>query len=273
MGEQGGGRLGGRQSLPHPPQLELGGEPPGRENQMKLVKLTLLAITAAIAAMAFIGASSASAFPGWIASCAKPQLLNCEGKWLVKHPLPGRFIPLVGPGKFNSGFVTVECEKGEGRSNEIESEQNKEFKGTLEELGFSGCKGCTGVKVTTPQKVVLNMETETGGWRLKTETTPGKVEFTGCPFGTTCFYEGEINLEVQMDEEGSFADPKGLELKRGAGSGALCAEKGKWESGRMRWDWELDDFKFPFGTRHVNITQSLIGPNLIEKLNGLGVVG
>jgi hypothetical protein len=251
---------------------------------MKLVKLTLLAAIASIAAMAFIGASSASATPTWIAICGKMQLLNCENQWLVKHPLPGRLIALVGPGKFNAGFVTVECASGEGWSTEMESQQNKgekggEFLGTLEKLTFgteaSKCKGCTGVEVKTPQNVVLNMETETGGWRLKTETTPGKVKFTGCPLSQFCTYEGTLNLEVQMNEtDGAFVEPKGTEFSKvAAESTSLCAEKGKWESGKTTFHWELNDKAFPNGTRHKNIFPSLIGKELIKKLNELGVVG
>jgi hypothetical protein len=254
----------------HQPQPELGGGPPGRENQMKLVKLTLLAATAAIAAMAFIGASSASATPPWIAVCGKAQLLNCENQWLVKHPLLGRLIALVGPGKFNAGFVTVECESGEGHSNEIESQQSGEVKGKLEALTFAGCKGCTGVKVE-PVAVALNMETETGGWRVK--ANGGKVQFTGCPLSQTCTYEGNLNLEVQMNETEAFVEPKGTEFKKVEPSTSLCAATGKWETGKTLFDWELNDKAFPNGTRHKDVFPSLIGKELIKKVNELGIVG
>jgi len=226
---------------------------------MKLVKLTMLAATAALAGSAFIGASSASAVTHpWYAVClgGVTPLLLCEVGQLAKHPLLGRFEIAVGPGKFNSGFVTVECEKGTGISNEVESQQNGAFKATLESLAFTGCKGCTGVKVTTPQNVVVNMATDGGNdYRLKTETTPGKVEFSGCPFGTTCFYEGELDFEVQMNEKGVFVEPKGKELKKGAGSGSLCAATGKWESGTATVGWLLDDLKHSI---HPNIWISLL---------------
>jgi hypothetical protein len=257
---------------------------------MKLVKLTLLAATAAIAAMAFIGASSASATPPWIAICGKLQLLNCENQWLVKHPLLGRLIALAKPGKFNAGFVTVECASGEGNSTQekekaesgIESEQNKgekggEFEGTLEKLTFAGCKGCTGVAVKTPQLVKLNMETETGGWRLK--ANGAKVKFTGCPLSQSCTYEGNLNLPIEdhiskEPPEDAVANPNGAEFKKvAAESTSLCAEAGKWETGLTLFDWELDDKAFPNGTRHVGVSPSLIGKALIKKLNELGVVG
>jgi hypothetical protein len=243
---------------------------------MKLVKLTMLAATAAIAAMAFIGASSASATPTWITWCAKQQLLNCEGKWLVKHPLLGSAIPLASEGEFNAGFVSVVCASGEGHSNRIESQQNKEFKGTLVELTFTGpegkCKGCTKVEVKKEQPVVLKMETETGEWRLKAEKA--KVKFTGCPLSQFCTYEGNLNLEVQMNETEAFVEPKGTAFtKVAAESTSLCAAEGKWETGKSVVDWELNDQVFPFGERHVKVFPTLIGPNLIQRLNALGQVG
>jgi hypothetical protein len=239
---------------------------------MKIVKLTMLVATAAIAATAFIGVSSASATPPWIAICGKPQLLNCEGKWLVKHPLLGRIILLAGQSIFNIGFVKVNCASGEGHSNEIESEQKGEFKGTLESFPFASCTGCTGVVVKMPQAMVLDMETETGGWRLKANGV--KVKFNSCPLSQSCTYEGNLNLEVQMNETGAFVEPKSTTVNKVAGeSSALCAEIGRWETGTMSFDWELDDQAFPFGERHRNITLSLIGANLIQRLNGLGEVG
>jgi len=161
----------------------------------------------------------------------------------------------------NAGFVTVKCTSGEGWSNQVESEQNGESKFTLESLTFSGCTGCTGNTVTTPQTVTSTMETETGGWRSKTENA--KVKLTGCPFGTTCIYEGNLNLEIQMGETGAFVEPKGATLKRGAGSGGLCAETSKLETGTTTFDWELDNAAFPNGTRHKGTTPSLIGKELI----------
>lgn len=224
---------------------------------MRPVKLTLLVATAAVAAMAFVNASSALAAHSWIALCDAQQLLLCEQSHLIKHPLLGRAILLVGPGKFNAGFVNVECTSGKGETNQVESQQEVNFKATLESLAFAGCKGCTGVAVTTPQAVVLNMESEAveESWRLTAEKA--KVKFSGCPFGVSCTYSGNLNFKVQMDAEGAFADPEGKEFTLSEGGG-LCAAKGKWESGRTRVDWQLDDAKLSI---HKNIW-----PSLIEKL-------
>jgi hypothetical protein len=226
---------------------------------MKLVKLTM----SAAAAMVFIGASSVSATPTWIGLCKTATLLNCAKANLVKHPLLGRLIPLVGPGKFNAGFVTIECEGGTGNSNQIEAQQNKEFTGTIESLTFASCKGCTAVAVVTPQAVLLKMNSEAGEWRLQANNA--KVKFTGCPLGQFCTYEAVLDLEVQMNATDALVEPKGFEFKRvTAESTALCSEKGKWETGTTLFDWELDDAGFPNGTRHKGVTPSLIGAILIK---------
>jgi hypothetical protein len=47
-----------------------------------------------------------------------------------------------------------------------------------------------------------------------------------------------------------------------AESTALCAEKGKWLTGKTSFDWELDNAVFPHGTRHKGIFPSLIGKEI-----------
>jgi len=224
---------------------------------MKLVKLTMLAVTAALAASASIGAPSASAITHkWGALCDAQQLLLCEASHLIKHPLLGKVRLLMGEAAFNAGFVTIKCSSGEGETNAVESQQLEAFGSTLESLTFAGCSGCTGIAVTVPQVIKLTMETEGGeAWALKAEGS--KVKFSGCPFGTTCTYQGNLNFKVQMDAEGSFSDPEGKELSLVEGGG-LCAAASKWQSGRTRVDWKLDDAK---GSIHTKIW-----PTLLEAL-------
>jgi predicted metal-binding protein len=230
---------------------------------MKLVKLTMLAATAAIVASAFVGASSASALTHKIgALCDAAQLLLCEVSHLIKHPLLGRGRLVVGSGAFNAGFVTIKCESGLGETNEVQSQQEGAFNATLEKLTFSGCTGCTGLAVKTPQAMEINMESEgTESWRLK--VAGAKFTASGCPFGTTCTYESNLDIKLQMDAEGAFGDPEGKEFKRGEGSGGLCAAVGKWESGRTRPQWKLDDAK---GSIHTKIWPTLL--EVLTKAEG-----
>jgi len=58
------------------------------------------------------------------------------------------------------------------------------------------------------------MATELGNdWRLK--AMGAKVKFAGCPLGEKCEYEGNLNLEVQMDATGSFFEPKNAAFTEG----------------------------------------------------------
>jgi hypothetical protein len=232
---------------------------------MKPIKMTLLAATAAVAAMAFIGASMASATPPWIGVCKNAELLKCAN--LVKHPLLGDILALASEGTFKGGFE-ITCKEGMGLSNQIESQQNGAFKGNLISLTFEPCSGgCEKVTVITPIAVEINMETEaTESWRLK--AAAAKVAFSKCTFGVECEFEGNLNLKLRMDALGAYTDPKEDkevdkkpdEFKLIKGSKLLCGEKGTWESGRTRFDWVLDDVA---KTTHVHVTPSLIGAKLI----------
>jgi hypothetical protein len=224
---------------------------------MKLAKLVILAATATIAAMAFIGASTASATAPWIARCKKVELLNCTAANRVTHPAKGKLRLLLGISIFGFAFK-VECASGQGESDSIESQQSGAIKGTLESLSFVNCTGgCTKVTVRTPQAFELNMETEAfESWRLKLANA--KVNLSGCTFGVECEFEGTLNLKVGMDAEGSFADPEGASFNLIKGSAFICGSTGKWETGRMRFDWVLSS-----GTVHKNVTPSLIGKALI----------
>jgi hypothetical protein len=232
---------------------------------MKLIKLTLLAATAAVAATAFIGASSASAH-AWIAVCLKQELLECKN--LAKHPLLGRLLVLqLGTGTFKSNF-TIECTEGQGESNELESQkeggagETKEYKGELTKLTFGGCKGgCTAVEVRTPQPTSLTMAVtelekgEAGLWRLVSKSA--KVNFLNCTFGVECEFEGNVNVNVQMNATESFFEPENTAFNLIKGSKILCGGTGNWTVGKYTFKWRLDDLK---GSEH------LAWPSLIKNL-------
>ena len=191
----------------------------------------------------------------WIGLCKAQELLNCAKANLIKHPLKGKIRALAGKGFFLSNFK-IECSSGEGTSSEIESQQETSFKATLESLTFAGCSGgCKKVEVKVPQAFEINMETEGGeDWRLKSSNA--KVAFSECTFGVPCEFEGTLNLKVLMDAEGAYIDPEGTKFQRIEGSKLLCGESGKWEEGRTRVDWVLDDAT---PTVHKGIWPSLTG--------------
>jgi hypothetical protein len=226
---------------------------------MKLVKLTMLAATAAVAVMAFIDVSTAFATPPWIAVCLKQELLSCAKGNLVKHPLLGRIAVTAGVNTFASNFK-IECTKASGESSLVESQQNGNAKRVYETLGIVECTGgCKKVQVFIPQTVELNMETEaTESWRAKSNNL--KVKFSECTFGVECKFEANLNLRIQMNEEGAFTEPEGTIFKLIEGSKFLCGETGKWETGRTKYSWVLDDAA---KTTFKSIWPSLIGKELI----------
>jgi hypothetical protein len=224
---------------------------------MMLMKSSLFAAMAVTAALLFVDVTSASATPTWIGVCLEQELLNCKN--LVKHPLSGRILASMSEGSFKSGFV-ITCKSGLGESNLLPSQQNGSAKGVYETLGLVTCiGGCSKVGIRTPQNMELSMETaETESWRAKTSNL--KVIFSECLFGVECEFEGNLNFKVQMDKEGAYTDPEGAEFNLIKGSKLLCGSTGRWESGRVRYSWSLDDAE---KTTHTHIWPSLIGANLI----------
>jgi hypothetical protein len=220
---------------------------------MKLAKLAILAATAAFAAMAFIGASSASAVSHPVFQLCKAQeLLLCAPTNLIKHPLKGRILALPGLGSFK-GLFTIMCKEGMGDSNEFEFFAEKSpLTKELVELNFTGCEGgCTKVEVSKNQPISVSMtaEGEAGEWFL--ETTGAKVKFTGCTFGATCTFKGNLKLKLQMDAEGQFFDvgKENQSFSFVEGLKSFCGETGTWNEGITRLDWRLDDLvKQPDGT-------------------------
>jgi opacity protein-like surface antigen len=238
---------------------------------MKLVKLTVLTATAMLAAMGLLTASSASATPPWVVLCDAQQLLNCEANHLLAHPLPGRFLLLLGGGSGGSKLefaTTNSCESGMGQTSEVSSQQKNEFSANLESLTFTGCKGCEKME-SPPVTMVLNMEAaETESWRLKINNF--KIKDINClGFGINCTFETNLNFKVQMNEGGAFADPEGAEYKLVEGSPMTCGTTFKWATGRTTIDWRLDDGVVQsdgtVGTIHKNIWPSLIAKLTLKE--------
>lgn len=224
---------------------------------MKIVRLTALTTTAAVAAMAFVGASSASAVTHpWYASCRQPELVLCATANLVKHPLLGRRVirPLA-PIAF-SGVLSEKCTEGNGKSSEFESQSEKPFEWKLEELIFSGCEPCTKAEAVKGVSVTEGMETDGGSdWTFKANNFA--LKFIGCPFGVSCKFEANLNLGIQMNEAESFFEPKGVEFKLTEGSAAFCGSTMKWTSGKTTFFRLLDD---------VGDTLHRIWPTLLANL-------
>lgn len=208
---------------------------------MKIVKLTMLAAIAAIAAMAFIGVSSASALlHPVIQLCKAQQLLLCETKNLIKHPLKGRLLLLPGKGTFKALF-TATCTGGMGNSNEFEF-GTTEIKQELAELTFTGCEGgCKAVEVKKGPELLIHEEEVTSQWYLLEHIII--FIFKSCTGGITCTFQGNLKGKIQTDAEGSFfnAATDKPTFSFTEGSKIFCGETLTWNEGITRLDWRLDD--------------------------------
>jgi hypothetical protein len=215
---------------------------------MNILRPIMLGTIAAFATMACVGASSASAATHEVIQLCKAQeLLLCATTNLIKHPLKGRFLDLAGKGTFK-GLFTITCTSGMGDSNEFAFGE-KEIKEELVALTFTGCEGgCTKVEVKTAKRLI---HTDLNLLIYRRLTHEVKVKFTGCTFGVTCTFEGNLNLEIRMDAEGMFVDAgkENQSFKFVEGTKAFCGETGVWNEGITRLDWRLDDgVKQPDGT-------------------------
>ena len=138
---------------------------------MKIVRPIMLAAIVVVAAMAFIGASSASAAHPVIQLCKAQELLLCATGNLIKHPLKGTL--LLSLGKFAyKGLFTITCTSGVGHSAELEFAGSGKVDLTLAELNLSGCEGgCKVFEVAKNQTGKVTMSTEGGeDWYLEAPT-------------------------------------------------------------------------------------------------------
>jgi len=173
--------------------------------QVKYIKMLGLAAVAVIAAMALVGASSASAAVFCLDSACT------ETKETVK------MLSAKGEGKFSAGFVTVECHAVATAKNGILL--------TLT-FAFKECSGCTKVTATVSKASLA----ATGGGNGVIEGT-GDARFEGCPLDTECLYHGAgVRTTLDGSETNALALVVKQSLKKVEGSSALCKETGEWSA-------------------------------------------
>jgi hypothetical protein len=181
---------------------------------MKHVKVLGLAVVAVMAAMAFIGAGSASAATACLANESPCSEANTK--------LKAHFLSSAKEGSFVSGFVTVRCHS----LLSIHWLNGPELWRPVHiTFTFTGCEGCTGVTAT-----VTNAEFMATGGGNGVIKGNGTATFTGCPFGVECKYAGE-NTESVLD--GSSTNAQGLVINQSLpkiGGSAFCSSSGVWNA-------------------------------------------
>jgi hypothetical protein len=133
----------------------------------------------------------------------------------------GTSIEGTGELKFTFGiFGTISCPESTV-STATSAETGNPLPGTMTSVTLVGCKGCTSIKFTNlPYKT--SIEPTTGG-NGKETVKFAEIEFSGCPLGTTCTYEGTMPLELKGGEFPSLIANQ-VEMPRLKGGGN-CGEK------------------------------------------------
>jgi hypothetical protein len=205
---------------------------------VRLIKMLGLAMVAAAAVMAFVGASTALAVHFEVLCKENPVELCGPDKLLPKGTiLHAALEPLVNAkGEKQLHGVLL------GQTNELCNEssvsgkvtQTSEILGEITAVTFTG--GCTPCSTVTmeglPYKVKVVHDLVGEHLWLLLITGSIKAKFTGCPLGVSCTFETK---EVHLDATNTAAgEPLILtlenELTRVAGSEFFCGNTGKWDA-------------------------------------------
>jgi hypothetical protein len=198
---------------------------------VKTIKMFGLVAAAVVAAMAFIGSSTAAAAEhGGIGLCKANEPLLCAEGNLVKVPSGGSIDVLTtAEAPVLKGTLTEKCNTSTSTFNTSEEMKNPVV-GQVTELTFTGsCTPCSTVKTLgLPYEGKLSMaeEGEAGDWVL---TSSGGAELSGCTFGVTCKFEGTgVTLLGKNTASGLEFKAEEEELKQTGGSTLFWGSTGKW---------------------------------------------
>ncbi len=199
---------------------------------MKFIKMLGLAMVAACAVTAFVGASTASAVPhSEIGFCkANEGLLCAAGNLLGAGTLKAHSAKAEL--KNNAFFSTAETCESDVTLTAAAVDKNP-IKGTVTALTFTNCTGpCTTAKATNlPWEGELKMAT-VGGTTYELFTKKGGALLSGCTFGTTCEYgvpAAGTTLTGENSAEGGVFKAAGVSLDYKSGSGSfVCGSTGTW---------------------------------------------
>ena len=205
---------------------------------------------AAVAAMAFVGAGTASATKTVLCHLDEKTVAPCPGGSL---PYTGTLLALkggtetLGISLFQSGTIHIECEtEMHGKVTSAGAPTNNTPLGLIEKVTFTNCvspqcvDGVTAAPHNLPWKATATAGATLGSGTLHVTNhgsgNPGGL-FTcvTLPFGVkvsvTCGYSTESALGT-FDGHTATTSSKllvnAIELKRVHGSNALCAETAKW---------------------------------------------
>jgi len=175
-------------------------------------------IAVALGAFAIAAAGSASAAVSEVSLCKSLETV-CQkaNTYGAKTVMQGQASPLR-----LLGTLMIQCKESALKATSGESgEKGKVLEVSFEELTFNSCEPCTSLTATgLPYKAKLSY-TKEGNGVLKIAALT--LSLKGCPFGTSCLYEGtEVPVEVVGGAPPQFFF--GGEFARKEGSALFCSE-------------------------------------------------
>lgn len=177
-----------------------------------------IAMVAAVAAMAFIGAGTASA------TLCKVNQTPCQ----AANQYPAHSTVLVSSKSvlLTASFATVHCESHATLLHE--GIKGGELFGTISDLLFTNCETCT--KVTTTTQGTFD-DKATGGGNGTILPLNTVVLLQNCPFGLDCTAKA-INGTTSLGLDGGTINgtAKGLANTTVATSGFGCGSTGTWKT-------------------------------------------
>ncbi len=184
---------------------------------MRYLKILTLAMVAAIAAMAFIGAGTASA------KLCKDKA--CTGVWQT----PTTVLVSSPETKLTASFATVTCESHATLVHE--KNEGGKLLGSITLLDWTNCKGCTTVE-TTANGTFEDEATGEGNGKLHPVGTV--VLLKNCPLGAECTASSNSETFLTLDG-GTFngsgtGTAVGLANTKVAVKGFGCGTSGTWKA-------------------------------------------
>jgi hypothetical protein len=196
-------------------------------------------MVAAVAAMAFIGAGSASASPFGIICHLGTTAGECPSGQL---PFTGKVLGTSSEGDtFTSSFVTVKCEGHMHGEITSAGSSTTHPKGTINEVLWKNCTNNIGCSTTTAAAEgtpwsILALANGLEG-ELHVSNVKGSFTLSGggfCAFGAIkCIYFAETVLPTLLSHTATTAaqiHANKLPLKKQAGSSGSCSETGSWSA-------------------------------------------
>jgi hypothetical protein len=202
---------------------------------MRHLKILGLALVAGLAAMAFVGASSASAkidmCTAWNLATPPAALTKAEcekaGGTVTNLLNKLLLIKAVASNPVLKGTINETCETSETSVMNFGNGEAEGLKGKVEELSFTGnCSPCSTVTTTPPYAGALVMEGEE--YFLE---SAGSATLSGCTFGVKCkFGTTGVKLKLAYNTGMAMNEFRAEEevLKLEEGSKFLCGATGKW---------------------------------------------